>query len=93
MTPLFLSFVFSDISPQVQNHLDRQGASELILNLVIKMKTHQNDKIFNKTVELGNALLQGGNTEIQHSIFNRLTSPLDGKERWENRTSLHYGPE
>lgn len=54
----------------VQCHLDSQGASTLIVDLVIKSTTMP--KIFAEIVELGSALLEGGNQDIQCSLFNLL---------------------
>lgn len=55
---------------EVQCHLDRQGASNLVVELVIQ---NPNQNIFLRSVELGIALLEGGNPNIQSSMFNRLT--------------------
>jgi hypothetical protein len=48
-----------------QCHLNKAGASDLIVDLVIK---NTNYKIFRETLELGIALLEGGNTVIQVSL-------------------------
>ncbi|PVD24858.1 hypothetical protein C0Q70_15345 [Pomacea canaliculata] len=56
---------------EVQCHLDREGASQLVIDLIIK---NTSNKIFQMTVDLGIALLEGGNSTIQRSIFNRLMS-------------------
>ena len=56
----------------VQCHLDNQGASDLIVDLVIKSATVP--RIFNEVVELGIGLLEGGNQEIQKSLFSKLCS-------------------
>ena len=74
----------------IQCHLDNQGSSKLIVDLVIKSSTNSQVncmpltkktcvnvfclQIFAETVELGIALLEGGNQEIQKSIFKQLTS-------------------
>lgn len=55
--------------PQIQCELDEQGASNLVVELIIK---NPNQTIFLKSVELGIALLEGGNTAIQKSIFDKL---------------------
>lgn len=54
----------------VQTHLDREGASDLVVELVIK--SVHSPSIFVEVVELGIALLEGGNPIIQKSIFNKL---------------------
>ncbi|XP_011870184.1 PREDICTED: inositol 1,4,5-trisphosphate receptor isoform X2 [Vollenhovia emeryi] len=54
----------------VQTHLDREGASDLVVELVIK--SVHSPSIFVEVVELGIALLEGGNPIIQRSIFNKL---------------------
>ena len=56
----------------VQCHLDNQRASKLIVDLVIKSST--NSRIFAESVELGIALLEGGNQEIQVSLYKQLKS-------------------
>lgn len=55
---------------EVQCHLDKEGASDLIVDLIIQNASYQ---IFSQTVELGIALLEGGNSVIQKSLYNRLT--------------------
>ncbi|XP_052781889.1 inositol 1,4,5-trisphosphate receptor type 1-like isoform X2 [Mya arenaria] len=67
----------ADILPQrsemkiheVQCHLDQAGASELIVDIIIKNASY---KIFRETLELGIALLEGGNTVIQRSLHAHL---------------------
>ncbi|XP_067209900.1 inositol 1,4,5-trisphosphate receptor isoform X4 [Linepithema humile] len=54
----------------VQTHLDREGASDLVVELVIK--SVHSPSIFVEAVELGIALLEGGNPIIQRSMFNKL---------------------
>ncbi|XP_070559179.1 inositol 1,4,5-trisphosphate receptor-like isoform X4 [Ptychodera flava] len=55
---------------EVQCQLDQQGASDLIIDLIMKNTSH---RVFLESVELGIALLEGGNSVIQKSIYNRLT--------------------
>ncbi|XP_047540600.1 inositol 1,4,5-trisphosphate receptor isoform X2 [Vanessa atalanta] len=55
---------------QVQAHLDREGASDLVVELVIKSTNRP--AIFLEAIQLGIALLEGGNPIIQHSIFTKL---------------------
>ncbi|XP_030748640.1 inositol 1,4,5-trisphosphate receptor isoform X3 [Sitophilus oryzae] len=54
----------------VQSHLDKEGASDLVVELVIK--SVNSPSIFEEAVELGIALLEGGNSTIQKSVFNKL---------------------
>ena len=54
MTHVFL-FAF-------QCHLDNHGASNLVVDLIM---TNANHKVFLETIELGIALLEGGNGVIQ----------------------------
>ncbi|KAK6175051.1 hypothetical protein SNE40_013589 [Patella caerulea] len=54
----------------VQCHLDREGASDLVVDLIIR---NTSNRIFLETVELGIALLEGGNSVIQTSLYNRLS--------------------
>ncbi|RZF46806.1 hypothetical protein LSTR_LSTR012029 [Laodelphax striatellus] len=55
---------------EVQSHLDREGASDLVVELVIK--SVHSPSIFVEAVELGTALLEGGNPIIQKSMFSKL---------------------
>lgn len=55
---------------EVQTHLDKEGASDLVVELVIK--SVNSPSIFGEAVELGIALLEGGNSTIQKSMFNKL---------------------
>ena len=45
-----------------QCHLDREGATDLVIDLIMK---NYSTRVFQETVELGIALLQGGNTSVQ----------------------------
>lgn len=56
----------------VQSHLDQEGASHLVVELVIK--SINSPSIFVEGVELGIALLEGGNPIIQRSMFNKFQS-------------------
>lgn len=56
----------------VQCHLDTQGSSSLIVDLVIKSAS--SPRIFTEVVEFGIALLEGGNQDIQNSLFEQLGS-------------------
>ncbi|XP_031782791.1 inositol 1,4,5-trisphosphate receptor isoform X4 [Nasonia vitripennis] len=55
---------------EVQSHLDREGASDLVVELVIK--SVHSPSIFVEAVELGIALLEGGNPIIQKSMITKL---------------------
>lgn len=54
---------------EVQSLLDQEGASNLVVELVIK--SVNSSSIFVEGVELGIALLEGGNPIIQRSMFNK----------------------
>lgn len=54
---------------EVQSHLNKEGASNLVVELVIK--SVNSPSIFVEGVELGIALLEGGNPIIQRSMFNK----------------------
>ncbi|XP_076363094.1 inositol 1,4,5,-trisphosphate receptor isoform X2 [Tachypleus tridentatus] len=56
---------------EVQCHLDREGASNLVVELIM---VNPNHSIFLESVELGIALLEGGNPVIQKSIYQKLTT-------------------
>ena len=60
-----------------QCHLDHQGASDLIVDLVIK--SSNNTKIFAEVVELGIALLEGGNQDIQKTVYAQLHTGETGQ--------------
>ncbi|XP_035376069.1 inositol 1,4,5-trisphosphate receptor type 1 isoform X3 [Electrophorus electricus] len=55
---------------EVQCHLDKEGASDLVIDLIMNATT---DRIFQESILLAIALLEGGNTVIQRSFFIRLT--------------------
>ncbi|KAI4905751.1 hypothetical protein NFI96_018688 [Prochilodus magdalenae] len=55
---------------EVQCHLDREGASDLVIDLIMNTNS---DRVFHESILLAIALLEGGNTTIQHSFFKRLT--------------------
>ncbi|XP_020559133.1 inositol 1,4,5-trisphosphate receptor type 1 isoform X3 [Oryzias latipes] len=55
---------------EVQCHLDREGASDLVIDLIMNATS---DRVFQESILLAIALLEGGNTTIQHSFFCRLT--------------------
>uniref|UniRef100_A0A673WBI2 Inositol 1,4,5-trisphosphate receptor n=1 Tax=Salmo trutta TaxID=8032 RepID=A0A673WBI2_SALTR len=53
----------------IQCLLDSEGASELVIDLIVSTK---NDRVFQESILLGNALLRGGNTQIQNSFYHQL---------------------
>ncbi|XP_053529863.1 inositol 1,4,5-trisphosphate receptor type 1 isoform X5 [Ictalurus punctatus] len=55
---------------EVQCHLDREGASDLVIDLIMNATS---DRIFQESILLAIALLEGGNPVIQRSFFIRLT--------------------
>ncbi|XP_055528780.1 inositol 1,4,5-trisphosphate receptor isoform X3 [Wyeomyia smithii] len=57
---------------EVQNDLDKEGASDLVIELVIKSIT--SSSIFVEAIELGIALLEGGNPIIQKGMYNKFLS-------------------
>uniref|UniRef100_UPI00398F64F4 inositol 1,4,5-trisphosphate-gated calcium channel ITPR2 isoform X2 n=1 Tax=Pristiophorus japonicus TaxID=55135 RepID=UPI00398F64F4 len=54
---------------EIQCHLDREGASELATDLITNTK---NSRIFDESIMLGIALLEGGNAQIQYSFYRQL---------------------
>nr|CAB3257468.1 inositol 1,4,5-trisphosphate receptor type 2 [Phallusia mammillata] len=54
---------------QVQDHLKKEGATDLVINLIIG---NYSEKIFHESVLLGIALLEGGNHDNQMAFFNQL---------------------
>uniref|UniRef100_A0A6Q2XSB7 Inositol 1,4,5-trisphosphate receptor n=1 Tax=Esox lucius TaxID=8010 RepID=A0A6Q2XSB7_ESOLU len=55
---------------EVQCHLDKEGASDLVIDLIMNTTS---DRVFQESILLAIALLEGGNTTIQRSFFSRLT--------------------
>ncbi|XP_034444276.1 inositol 1,4,5-trisphosphate receptor type 2 isoform X1 [Hippoglossus hippoglossus] len=51
---------------EIQCLLDNVGASELVIDLIVNTK---NDRVFEESILLGIALLQGGNTQTQNSFY------------------------
>lgn len=47
---------------EVQCHLDKEGASDLVIDLIMNATS---DRIFQESILLAIALLEGGNTVIQ----------------------------
>ncbi|XP_056292934.1 inositol 1,4,5-trisphosphate receptor type 1 isoform X2 [Pseudoliparis swirei] len=60
----------------VQCHLDKEGASDLVIDLIMNATS---DRIFQESILLAIALLEGGNTVIQRSFFQRLTGDKSEK--------------
>ncbi|XP_004389875.1 inositol 1,4,5-trisphosphate receptor type 3 [Trichechus manatus latirostris] len=54
-----------------QCRLDKEGATKLVCDLITSTK---NEKIFQESIGLAIHLLDGGNTEIQKSFYNLMTS-------------------
>lgn len=52
---------------EVQCHLDKEGASDLVIDLIMNTTS---DRVFQESILLAIALLEGGNTTIQVSIKN-----------------------
>lgn len=50
---------------EVQCHLDREGASDLVIDLIMNATS---DRIFQESILLAIALLEGGNPVIQVSL-------------------------
>ena len=50
-----------------QCHLDKEGATDLVVDLIVN---NHSSRIFLETVELGIALLEGGNSSIQVCFLN-----------------------
>ncbi|KAI0241211.1 Inositol 1,4,5-trisphosphate receptor type 1 [Lamellibrachia satsuma] len=64
---------------EVQCHLDQQGATELVVDLVLH---GYSDAVFLETIELGIALLEGGNSTVQRSFLRRFTSDEKNSEKF-----------
>lgn len=57
---------------EIQCQLDNVGTSELVIDLIVSTK---NDRVFEESILLGIALLQGGNTQIQVGVAQILHRP------------------
>lgn len=51
---------------EVQCHLDKEGASDLVIDLIMNTTS---DRVFQESILLAIALLEGGNTTIQVSVL------------------------
>ncbi|OQV23241.1 Inositol 1,4,5-trisphosphate receptor type 1 [Hypsibius exemplaris] len=60
----------------IQTHLNEKGASDLVVDLIMKKGS---DAVFKASIELGIALLDGGNSVVQKAIFSRLVG-AEGSE-------------
>lgn len=56
---------------EIQYELNNQGASDLVIDLFM---SDISNKVFKESVLLGIALLEGGNTQVQKTMYNRLIS-------------------
>jgi len=57
---------------EVQVYLDREGVSGLVAEMVMKSSLSPN--VFMEAVQLGIALLEGGNPVIQRGLYTKLQS-------------------
>lgn len=62
---------------EIQCHLDAQGASGLVVDLIISNANH---KVFSEAIALAIALLEGGNGVIQKSFIMRLTTDKNAEK-------------
>lgn len=62
---------------EVQCHLDKEGASDLVIDLIMNATS---DRIFQESILLAIALLEGGNTVIQvsssHWVQEHIAQPV-----------------
>uniref|UniRef100_A0A8C4M250 Inositol 1,4,5-trisphosphate receptor n=1 Tax=Equus asinus asinus TaxID=83772 RepID=A0A8C4M250_EQUAS len=64
-----LAGTYSKSAQDIQCLLDKEGASELVIDVIVNTK---NDRIFSEGILLGIALLEGGNTQTQYSFYQQL---------------------
>lgn len=64
---------------EVQCHLDKEGASDLVIDLIMNTTS---DRVFQESILLAIALLEGGNTTIQvcYRIYILLLNSLTGAQ-------------
>ncbi|GAU93572.1 hypothetical protein RvY_05495 [Ramazzottius varieornatus] len=65
------------IISEIQCHLNAKGASALVVDLIVKKTSPE---VLRASVVLGIALLDGGNTAVQKSLFDRLKSGEDSEK-------------
>lgn len=63
---------------EVQCHLDREGASDLVIDLIMNATS---DRIFQESILLAIALLEGGNPVIQVLLLTALCYALTLSQR------------
>ncbi|GAA6085772.1 inositol 1,4,5-trisphosphate receptor type 1 isoform X1 [Tachysurus ichikawai] len=73
---------------EVQCHLDREGASDLVIDLIMNATS---DRIFQESILLAIALLEGGNPVIQGSEVIWLSRSLSDCEGFEVREDEEKG--
>lgn len=65
---------------EVQCHLDKEGASDLVIDLIMNTTS---DRVFQESILLAIALLEGGNTTIQvRRRYLPLNSSTAAPRRW-----------
>lgn len=57
-----------------------EGAADLVVELVVN--SHSSPGIFVEAVELGIALLEGGNSRIQEILYQKLTTNSDKAQKF-----------
>lgn len=72
---------------EVQCHLDKEGASDLVIDLIMNTT---GDRVFQESILLAIALLEGGNTTIQ---VRRCLLPLNSFSQYESSLNTErYNP-
>ena len=69
---------------EIQCELNMQGASDLVVDLFMSDITN---KVFKENVLLAIALLEGGNTQVQKTIYNRLLNDKNAEKFFK---TFHY---
>lgn len=72
----------------MQTSLAEEGAADLVVELVVN--SHSSQNIFVEAVELGIALLEGGNSRIQEILYHKLASSADKAQKFF-KVSLSIG--
>jgi len=62
---------------EIQCELNSQGASDLVVDLFM---SDVSNKVFKENVLLAIALLEGGNTQVQRTVFSRLASEKNSEK-------------
>jgi len=73
-TSVYLSVTDTTPIDKVQNYLNNLGCMLMILKILSSVKSDINNDLLYALLELGCALLDGGNKDVQATVYNYFTS-------------------